>query len=302
MSQRRQDARKAAQDRRRQERRDARQQVQRRRATTARAAGTSPATAAPVAPAAKPGFLKRRVSLGPVTSTVQTVLVSAVVAAVVIAVAAYVIIQQLEPLPGTKFASNGNQHVVPGEAHGAYFSNPPTSGWHFADIPAPGVYTRVVEPEGLGHFMEHGGVWVLYTCTDDCPELAAQLAEIVNRAIDRGNPVAVAKYPPQGREAPAQRINIVAWQYMLSMDEIDRGAINEFIDRHACRYNPEGGGICGGVNGSTGAVNTPESGGFNAITTSATAVATVTAPAATPTPVPAGPAAPSPAATGTPAP
>jgi hypothetical protein len=302
MSQRRQDARKAAQDRRRQERREARQQVQRRRATTARAAGTSTTAPSPVAPAAKPGFFKRRVSIGPVTSTVQTLLISAVIAVVLIALVAYLVIEQLEPLPGTKFPTNGNQHVAPGEAHGAYFSNPPTSGWHYADIPAPGVYTRVVEPEGLGHFMEHGGVWVLYTCPEPCQELADQLADIVNRGIDRGNPVAVAPYPPQGREAPPQRINVIAWQYLLSMDEINRGAINEFIDRHACRYNPEGGGICGAVKGSTASPQTPESGGFNAITTSATAVATVpaTAPAATPTPVPAGPAAPSPAATGTP--
>jgi hypothetical protein len=299
MSQRRQDARKAAQDRRRQERREAR--VQQRRKTTLSRGGTAPsATAAPAAATARPGFLKRRVAIGSATLTWQTLLGSIAAVVVVGALAAFLFIQQNKPLPGTKFASNGNRHVAPGEPHGAYFSNPPTSGWHYAPIPNPGVYTRPAEPEGLGHFMEHGGVWVLYTCQEPCPDVADQLADIVNRAIDRNNPVAVAPYPSPGREPPERRINVIAWQYMLSMDEIDGGAINEFIERHACRYNPEGGGICGGLSGKTGSERTAESGGSNSVSASATAAATVPASTATPTAVPAGPA-PPPAATGTPA-
>jgi hypothetical protein len=302
MSQRRQDARKAAQDRRRQERRQARIE-QRRRAMAARSPRTATAAPSPVTSAPKPGLRQRRVVIGPLRMSVPALIGSVVGVLVLAVVAFYIIAAQLEPLPGTKFESNGNLHVSPGEPHGAYFSNPPTSGWHYAPIPNPGIYTNPQEPEALGHFMEHGGVWVLYTCPDGCPEVVSRLQEIVTSFTDRRRPVALAPYPAPGREAPEQRINVIAWQYKLSMDEVARGAIEEFIERHVCRYNPEGGLWCGAVRGKTGPVKTPASGGFNAISASATATATATATASgtsTPTPRPAGPTAPSPTATGTP--
>lgn len=291
MSQRRQEARRAAQERRRKERREARIQQQRRSQTLTR---PSRATVAPSAPPA------RRRTGRPI---LRYALIGVGVG-LVLALAVWLILQQNKPLPGVKYPSNGNAHVEPGEAHGAYFSNPPTSGWHFAAVPRPGIYTTPIPPEGVGHFLEHGGIWVLYTCDggrNGCPDVANQLEDIVRRATDRKKPVAVAPYPAEGRTPPAHRINVVAWQYLLSLDDVDRGQINNFIDRHICRYNPEGGPYCAGVRGKTGKVMDAGEAGFNAVgvAAGATAVATVT-PAATPTPAQAGPT-PVPVATGTPA-
>ena len=142
------------------------------------------------------------------------------------------------------FESNGNVHVRPGAPHGAYFSNPPTSGWHYDAIPLPGIYRTPQPPEGLPHFMEHGGVWVLYTCPDPegCPDVVADLRELVDAALADQLPVALAPYPPPGVAAPAYRINVVAWQHMLSMDKVDAVAIQAFITQYACAYTPEGTG------------------------------------------------------------
>lgn len=144
-----------------------------------------------------------------------------------------------DDLPGVGYPSNGNAHVQPGEAHGAYFSNPPTSGWHFAELPQPGIYTTPLTPEDVPHFLEHGGVWVLYNCPTACPDLVNQLIPIVNRATQARKPVALAPYPSM-----SARIAVVAWQRLLTLDAVDEAKIQEFIDKLVCRYNPEGPGYC----------------------------------------------------------
>lgn len=200
-------------------------------------------------------------------------------------------LQQTTPLPGGGIPTNGNQHVGFSQLHGAYFTNPPTSGWHFDELPRPGVYTNPRLPEGLAHFMEHGGVWVLYNCPDTCDELVGELADLTVRQTDGDRPVAVAPYPPPGYERPAQRINVIAWQSLLSLDEFDRDTITDFVERRACNYSPEGGPYCRWRRGSTASPVDAGSGGFSAAPggpTPATGVVPVTA-----TPAAAGPPSPS---------
>jgi hypothetical protein len=279
MSQRRQEARKAAQQRRREQRQATRVQQQRRKqsgtATAPRSAVTQPA--APVKRARDPRIMRYALI--------------AAGAVVVLALVFWLVIQQRKPLPGERFDTNGNQHVAPSEAHGSYFTNPPTSGWHYPSLPNPGVYTQAFPPEGLPHLMEHGGVWVLYTCPDGCDDLANQLKDIVIKATDRNRPVALAPYPLKGNPAPEHKINVIAWQYKLSLDEFDQGKINEFIDRHSCRYSPEGGPWCSGVKGKTAPEKDAGPSGVNAATAAAAATATftITAVSGTPTPAPVGP-------------
>jgi hypothetical protein len=166
-------------------------------------------------------------------------------------------------LPGQKFLSNGNDHVAAAtDKHGAYFSNPPTSGWHLPALNRPGVYTQLLPPEAVAHFLEHAGVWVLYTCPSGCEEVVQGLQRIVTAEVARGRPVALAPYA--AREQPKQRINLVAWQYLLALDEFDETAVTQFIAAHACRYNPEGGPFCDGIRGSTDAAADAGDQGFNA--------------------------------------
>ena len=111
-------------------------------------------------------------------------------------------------------------------------------------MPRPGIYTQPKIPEDLGHFMEHGGAWVLYNCPDGCEGDVETLRRITEEAIDDGRPVALAPFPSMDAKFAA-----VAWQYLLKMDELDPGKISNFVARHACRYNPEGGPYCSGVRG-----------------------------------------------------
>ncbi len=230
MSQRRQDARRAKQERRRQERHEAR--VAQRRPSTV----TAVRPAATPAPAARSTFWTNRNKL---------IVLGGVAGIIVIALAWWIISAVRAPLPGEKFPSQGNDHLASADQpHPPYNSNPPTSGWHLPPIPRPGIYTQPKVGEDLGHFMEHGGVWVLYNCPDGCESDVQQLTDMVNGAINDNRPTALAPFPSM-----EHRFAVVAWQYLLTMDSVDEGAIENFISRHACRYNPEGAPYCSGVRG-----------------------------------------------------
>lgn len=229
MSQRRQDARRAQQER----RREARHEVR----TTQRRP--------PSAVADKPRAAAPPPSRGFWTGRNRWIAIGVVVAVVALALGWWVYSAVSAPLPGEKFPTAGNSHLNSiDEPHEPYTSNPATSGPHLAPIPKPGVYTQPKRDEDLGHFMEHGGLWVLYNCPDGCPADVERLQELVNKAIDNGRPVALAPFPTM----PA-RFAVVAWQYLLTQDELDSKQITNFIDRHQCRYNPEGGPYCSGVRG-----------------------------------------------------
>lgn len=59
----------------------------------------------------------------------------------------------------------GRDHIPVGSEHPAYNSNPPSSGWHYAETAKLGFYD-VDEPapadENLIHNLEHGEIWIAY--------------------------------------------------------------------------------------------------------------------------------------------
>ncbi|MGD9890778.1 MAG: DUF3105 domain-containing protein [Dehalococcoidia bacterium] len=262
MSQRRQDARRAKQERRRQERHEVRATQRTPNTTTARPA----AAAAP----AKPSFWSTRNKL---------IIFGGAGGIIVILLAWWIIGTIRAPLPGEQFESQGNDHLANiDDPHPEYNTNPATSGWHLPPIPRPGIYTQPKVNEELGHFMEHGGVWVLYNCPDGCPEDVSQLERIVNSAIDDGDPTALAPFPTMD-----SKFALVSWQYLLTLDEVDSGQVEEFISRHACRYNPEGPGYCPVARGeikTTQGDDRP----MTTLTPTPTSVFESPSPAATPTP------------------
>ncbi len=292
MSQRRQESRRAEQDRRREERRKQRVDQRRQRATS----GPSTASGTPLvnttqtaaqrvakmsksAPARPPRRIKPLWIAGGVGGGL-----------VLAAVALWFFTVKASPLPGEKFESNGNEHVQQGGAHGSYFSNPPTSGWHLEEIPRPGIYDQPRSPESLGHHMEHGGIWVLYRPDTDQATIK-QLQELVQQRLDDKKPVSLAPYPAPGYAVPEKPINVIAWQYLLAMDSVDAGKINDFIDRHACRYIPEasGYGCPATVRGSTGPAKDAGGEGFNPAAAGATpapGASAVPGGASGPTPAP----------------
>jgi hypothetical protein len=226
MSQRRQETRRAKQERRREQRHQARSAVR-------RPVATPPAAVARERPAAG-----RRETFW--TTRNRWIVFGGLAAVIVLAIGFWIFRSVTAPLPGEHFESQGNAHLADATSpHEPYNSNPPTSGPHLPPIPKPGIYTQPRLPEDLGHFMEHGGVWVLYNCPDGCDQEVQQLTQLVNDAIDSGRPAALAPFPSMDPGFAA-----VAWQQLIKLDAFDGGKIDNFISRLACHYNPEGGPYC----------------------------------------------------------
>ncbi len=61
-------------------------------------------------------------------------------------------------------------------------SNPPSSGIHYGQVPAFGIYTQPLPRGYWVHSLEHGTVVISYNCPEGCPEEAAQ-AEAAIRSL-----------------------------------------------------------------------------------------------------------------------
>lgn len=69
-----------------------------------------------------------------------------------------------KPLPGTRIADLGREHVSIGEKVD-YNSNPPTSGPHYEEWIRAGVYEIPKDDRNLVHSLEHGYVIMHYNCS-----------------------------------------------------------------------------------------------------------------------------------------
>lgn len=67
-------------------------------------------------------------------------------------------------LPGQAVSEIGADHVTDISSIEYNFSNPPTSGPHFAVWAKPGVYDRVISDGYLIHSLEHGYIVISYNC------------------------------------------------------------------------------------------------------------------------------------------
>ncbi len=65
---------------------------------------------------------------------------------------------------GESVPVQGRDHIKVGANHAPYNSNPPTSGPHYEEPVATGVYSTEYADENLLHSLEHGYVIVSYNC------------------------------------------------------------------------------------------------------------------------------------------
>jgi hypothetical protein len=116
-----------------------------------------------------------------------------------------------------------------------YNSRPPTSGPHYANwVQGYGVRTETIDPRSWVHNLEHGAVVLLYNCEGGaagCPELVAQIRELhaslpLGRNA-RGGPARMLAIPYNDMDA---RIAVVAWGYLLELQEFDAAQITRFYD------------------------------------------------------------------------
>lgn len=151
-------------------------------------------------------------------------------------------VRSSRPVVGEEvLSSQGNNHITFGSPSPIeYNSTPPTSGPHYDNLVAWGIYDEPQRYEHLVHNLEDGGVIVYYQCVDGCPEVVDELKEIVRPYIDRGDHVVLAPNNPEWSVNGSNPLHndmgaliaITAWQHILKLDEIDSGKIRTFIERY----------------------------------------------------------------------
>ncbi len=101
--------------------------------------------------------------------------------------------------------------------------------------PVPhGFYTEPWDPESLVHNLEHGDVVVWFN-TDDETAIAGLRAFAED---NRDRRLVIARFPEMDEET----VGISAWSRRLTFPaaSFDRDALQEFLDTHQCRFDPEG--------------------------------------------------------------
>ena len=121
---------------------------------------------------------------------------------------------------------------VPDGTQITYGTRPPTSGAHYAAWhPTYGLVEQPVPPGTWVHNLEHGAVALLYNCPDGCPELVAEIRDFIptlprGRNARRGVPRMLA-VPYTDMDS---RIAVVAWGYLLELNDFDREQIRRFYE------------------------------------------------------------------------
>lgn len=123
-----------------------------------------------------------------------------------------------EPL-GQSFPSQGQAHIAAGAEHQEYNSNPPTSGWHYAQSANWGVYQNELPDEQVLHNLEHGGVWISYKDIDK-----GTLSKIEGIAKQYPNKLIVT---PRAKNGSA--IALASWGRLLELGSFDEQLITDFI-------------------------------------------------------------------------
>ncbi len=136
--------------------------------------------------------------------------------------------------PGERFRSQGNVHVQLGTSTPAYNSEPPTSGWHTAQLAGWGAYLD--EPphdQLLVHNMEDGGVilWYRAGTPEENAERAAALEEVVGTRWPRTVIVP--------REELDATYVLTAWTRLQRFESLDVDGKQTFVEAfHGIDHHP----------------------------------------------------------------
>ncbi len=136
-----------------------------------------------------------------------------------IAFAIWASVKADESRPGDSFASLGGEHIPVGATHPAYNSNPPTSGWHYAQEASWGVHSEELPDEQVLHNLEHGGIWISYTGIDQ--DTRNKIEDLVKRYPDK------LIITPRAKDDA--KIVVASWTRLLKLDQYDETKIVEFI-------------------------------------------------------------------------
>jgi hypothetical protein len=117
-----------------------------------------------------------------------------------------------------------------------YTSNPPTSGPHASTPEQFKVLENERPKENLVHNMEHGGVVIWYNTNDQ--RSIDLLKSVAQDNIDKGRFVVMTRYSGMEPETVA----ITAWTRLdkFAVGQLTKDRVQDFIDAHHKRFNPEG--------------------------------------------------------------
>jgi hypothetical protein len=141
---------------------------------------------------------------------------------------------------GTAQAMDGRTHIDQGTAGGPYSSTPAASGPHWEQPVSWGVYPDPIPQEPVIHNLEHGGIVIWYQAAQLSAPQVAELAEFTRRwnSTERYK-VLMAPWAGTDFGAP---MAMVAWTWLLYLDEIDTDLMDRFIDQHYGDAPEPGGG------------------------------------------------------------
>ena len=140
--------------------------------------------------------------------------------------------------PGAVVPICSNEQIASGTVSNplCYTSNPPTSGPHSA---TPQGFTNLENPaakENIVHSMEHGGVYIWYNVSGQAE--IDLIKDVVSENTEQRRFVGSTTY----EEMEAETVAITSWTRIdkFPVAELTRERLQDFIDDHNKRFNPEG--------------------------------------------------------------
>ncbi len=126
-----------------------------------------------------------------------------------------------KPLVGEKIALLESSHVLEGQPHQAYNSNPPTSGPMWSGVAGAGIKSEPAPDELMVHSMEHGAAVVWY-----------------KEGLEQGEVDKIKKafFDSTGKKIMLSRkdldvpVALTSWGYLLKLQTVDESKIKEFIE------------------------------------------------------------------------
>ena len=162
---------------------------------------------------------------------------------IVVAVVGGLIVSQIKP--GTTPAPNATavaglvatEMIVPDEGHSHvdypttvnYLHYPPSSGSHWASPYGPiewRIYSSPERAEGWVHNLEHGGVVILYNCSQPCPDTVSGLKRLFSNVP--GSKYGYAKLVIAPDPQIPTNIAAVAWNHELDLNGFDEKRLADF--------------------------------------------------------------------------
>jgi Protein of unknown function (DUF3105) len=141
---------------------------------------------------------------------------------------------------GTAQTMDGRTHIEEGTQGGPYSSTPAASGPHWPTPLSWGVYTSPIPQEPAIHNLEHGGIVIWYQADQVTPDQIAQLEDFT-RDWNGTERYKVLVAPWSGADF-GHPMAILAWTWLLYLDEIDTDLMDSFIDQHYGDAPEPGGG------------------------------------------------------------